>query len=245
MQQINILLNLERLDIHFNFYFLFQFHEKRNNIIAYARFKDVESAQKTLKLSGNKLGDQTIRIDLALKDESSGSQDRDQSKAIFVGNLGFATSEDEVREHFNKCGNITDVRIVRDSQTGIGKGFCYVNFSNRDDVRTALDLMGSTTLNGRELRVSQAVSRPKKTVTMVPKAPKSGAFPSKKPEVDRFKKTQTKVVKVKRNEVKSFVGNKVTDISSKNSGKEVKKKHKKKPSQGERNRKKIAKHLLQ
>ena len=133
----------------------------------------------SLKLNGNKIGDQTIRVDLALKDGSSSTQNRDQSKAIFVGNLGFATSEDQVREHFSKCGDITDVRIVRDSQTGIGKGFGYINFSSRESVKTALDLMTNTTLNGRELRVSQSVSRAKKTITMVPKAPKSGAFPSK------------------------------------------------------------------
>jgi len=224
-----------------------KFHEKRNNIIAYARFKDIDCAQMSLKLNGNKMGDQTIRVDLALKDDSSSAQNRDQSKAIFVGNLGFATSEDQVREHFSKCGDITDVRIVRDSQTGIGKGFGYINFSSRESVKTALDLMTNTTLNGRELRVSQSVSRAKKTITMVPKAPKSGAFPSKKPDVAQFKKANAKVFKVKKNVPQSFVGKKATDVSvssSKNSGGDVKKKRKKKPSQGERKRKMIAKHLL-
>jgi len=220
-----------------------KFHEKRQNIIAYARFKDEESVQKSLKLDGNKIGEQTIRIDLASKDEKS--ETRDQSKAIFVGNLGFATSEDEVRDHFSQCGKITDVRIVRDSQTGIGKGFCYVNFASNKSVKTALDLMGKTTLSGRELRISQSVSRPKKTVTMVPKTPKSGAFPTKKPNLDRFKKSQAKVVKVKRNLPKSFEGQKAADLSKKNkNNREVKKKSKKKPSQGERKRKMIAKHLL-
>merc|ERR1712051_370581 len=148
---------------------------------------------------------------------------------------GFATSEDQVREHFSKCGDITDVRIVRDSQTGIGKGFGYVNFSSHESVKTALDLMTNTALNGRELRISQSVSRPKKTVTMVPKAPKSGAFPSKKPELDRFKKNQAKVVKVKKNVTTSFVGQKAADFSTsrekKKNIREVKKKSKKKPSQ--------------
>jgi len=221
-----------------------KFHEKRHNIIAYARFKDVEDAQKSLKLDGHKIGEQTIRIDLASKDDTS--QNRDQSKAIFVGNLGFATGEDEVREHFSQCGKITNVRIIRDSQTGIGKGFCYVNFASSESVKTALYLMSKTTLCGRELRISQSVSRPKKTLTMVPKTPKSGAFPSKKPNLDRFKKSQAKVVKVKKNVTKSFVGQKAADFSTsiKNNDKEVKKKSKKKPSQGERKRKMIAKHLL-
>jgi len=138
-----------------------KFHEKRHNIIAYARFKDVECTHKSLKLDGHKIGEQTIRIDLAASKEDT-SQNRDQSKAIFVGNLGFATDEDQVREHFGQCGKITEVRIVRDSQTGIGKGFCYVNFASSESVKTALDLMSKTTLCGRELRISQSVSRPKK-----------------------------------------------------------------------------------
>jgi len=221
-----------------------KFHEKRNNIIAYARFKDMESVQKSLKFDGKKIGDQTIRIDLATKDDTS--KNRDQAKAIFVGNLGFATGEDEVREHFSQCGDITDVRIVRDSQTGIGKGFCYVNFASSESVKTALDLMSKTTLNGRELRISQSVSRPKKTLTMVPKTPKSGAFPSKKPNLDHLKKNQTKVVKVKKDVTKSFVGQKAANSSTsiKNGDKEKKKKFKKKRSQGEKKRKMIAKHLL-
>ena len=224
-----------------------QFHEKRQSIIAYARFKDVECAHKSLNLDGSKIGDQTIRIDLAHKEESS--ENRDQSKAIFVGNLGFSTGEDEVREHFSKCGKIDNVRIVRDSQTGIGKGFCYVNFVNRDSVKMALDLMSETTLSGRQLRISQSVTRPKKTITMVPKTPKSGAFKAKKPDTStHFKKSNTKVVKMKKNqETKSFVGKKATDFtkSAKNAAAiEVKKKAKKKPSQGERKRKMIAKHLL-
>lgn len=221
-----------------------KFHEKRHNIIAYARFKDVESAQKSLKLDGHKIGEQTIQIDLASKDDTS--QNRDQSKAIFVGNLGFATCEDELREHFSQCGKIANVRIVRDSQTGIGKGFCYVNFASSESVKTALDLMSKTTLGGRELRISQSVSRPKKTLTMVPKTPKSGAFPTKKSNLDHFKKSQAKVIKVKKNATKSFVGQKAADFSTsiKNKNKEVKKKSKKKPSQGERKRKMIAKHLL-
>merc|ERR1712008_117979 len=122
--------------------------------------------------------------------------------------------EDEVREHFSQCGKITDVRIVRDSQTGIGKGFCYVNFDSNEGVKTALDLMSKTTLNSRELRISQSVSRPKKTVTMVPKASNSGAFPSKTPDLDRSKKNQAKVVKVKKNVTTSFVGQKAADFST-------------------------------
>ena len=64
-------------------------------------------------------------------------------KAIFLGNLHFKTHEDEIREAFKDCGEISDVRLVRDSSTGIGKGFGYVNFADRDSVETALSLNGT------------------------------------------------------------------------------------------------------
>ena len=52
-------------------------------------------------------------------------------------------AEDEIREAFKDCGEISDVRLVRDSSTGIGKGFGYVNFADRDSVETALSLNGT------------------------------------------------------------------------------------------------------
>ena len=53
---------------------------------------------------------------------------------------------------FGECGQISSVRLVRDSQTGIGKGFGYVNFKNKDGVVLALEKNGQT-FNGREIRV--------------------------------------------------------------------------------------------
>ena len=61
------------------------FHENRHNIIAYIRYTDIETAKKALKLNGSKIEENIIRVDLACGTEDSNV---DQSKAIFVGNLG-------------------------------------------------------------------------------------------------------------------------------------------------------------
>ena len=61
-------------------------------------------------------------------------QEHDQSKAVFLGNVKFNEQEDNIRRHFEKCGSITDVRLVRDTATGMGKGFGYVNFDTTDAV---------------------------------------------------------------------------------------------------------------
>ena len=79
-----------------------------------------------------------IRVDIAGKgkldkDEGKG-QEHDQSKAVFLGNVKFNEQEDNIRKHFENCGHIIDVRLVRDTTTGMGKGFGYVNFDTPDAV---------------------------------------------------------------------------------------------------------------
>lgn len=213
-----------------------KFHENRNNIIAYVRFKNEEAAHESLKMNGQTaFDDRTLRVDLSVPKDDSGAK-HDQSKAIFVGNLGFAVDEEDVQKHFAKCGKIANVRIVRDSKTGIGKGFCYVNFVKSQSVKLALDLMPGTTLGGRELRVNKSVERPKKTVALVPQnSLGKSTFPSKKKLP--VKKTFSKVPK--RQLKRTFEGKKFDDKKSKGD-----KKKKKKSSQGERKRKSIAKQLV-
>lgn len=76
----------------------------------------------------------------------------DSSLSIFLGNLSFKATEDEVRQFFEDCGEIRNVRLVRDGKTGMGKGFGYVNFNNKDSAVLALQKDGQS-LKGREIRV--------------------------------------------------------------------------------------------
>jgi nucleolar protein 12 len=48
---------------------------------------------------------------------------------VFVGNLPFDVQDEELYTHFERCGEIEFVRIVRDKKTNIGKGFGYVQFT--------------------------------------------------------------------------------------------------------------------
>jgi nucleolar protein 12 len=218
------------------------FNEKRHNIIAYVRYANIDDTKKSLALNGHILAGHTLRVDLVVKDgtcniDVASKKEHDQSKAVFVGNLGFSVEEDEVRQHFSRCGLISDVRIVRDSKTGMGKGFCYINFHKKDSVETALDLLSGSQLSGRTLRVSRSMNRAKKTVKQVPKVKAKGAFASKKKIPVAAE--DTKIKKVAKKELKpSFEGKKATD------DKHVAiKKKKKNQNQGERQRK-LAAQLL-
>merc|ERR1719219_862758 len=84
----------------------------------------------------------------------------DQSKSIFLGNLHYGIQEDQVRQHFKDCGEILDVRLIRDSFTGIGKGFGYVTFKSSDSIELGLRL-NRTQLEGHDVRVSRSTNKPK------------------------------------------------------------------------------------
>lgn len=82
----------------------------------------------------------------------------------FVGNLTFEVQDDEVRDFFAELKPIS-VRLVKDSE-GKAKGFGYVEFGSRDDLKNALDLTGQN-LGGRTVRinVAEAPSRPGREYT--------------------------------------------------------------------------------
>ena len=153
--------------------------------------------------------------------------------------LGFSTEEQTVHEHFEKCGEIISVRIVRDSKTGIGKGFCYVNFKDLKSVAKAVDLMNNTSLSGRKLRVSKSMKVDRKNL---PTSKKSNVFIPNKKNNKKNNSNDSKVKKMKKKFLKpSFEGkNAATDASESSQKKKNKKKFK-----GERQRKLIAKKLAQ
>jgi len=100
------------------------FHESRSNISAFVRFETKEEAEKACELNGSEFNGHHLRVDVA----ANAGNNRETRRAVFVGNLDFALEEETLRSHFDACGAISDVRIVRDANSGVGKGFAYVNF---------------------------------------------------------------------------------------------------------------------
>ncbi|XP_050487149.1 RNA-binding protein 34-like [Bombus huntii] len=133
-------------------------HPKMKSVYAYIRFESEESTKKALSVNGRKFEGNYIRVDMSMK-----SNDRyETKKSVFIGNLHFNVDDDSVRNHFKRCGEIQSVRIIRDNQTGVGKGFGYVNFKSEDAVALALELDGTTILN-REIRVKPNIDQDKRT----------------------------------------------------------------------------------
>jgi len=80
-------------------------------------------------------------------------------KNIFVGNLDFNTSEDELRNLFGTYGQVDRVSIMTDRDTGRSRGFGFVEMVNTEDGEKAIAALNGTQLGGRTLNVNEA--RPK------------------------------------------------------------------------------------
>ncbi len=80
-------------------------------------------------------------------------------KNIFVGNLDFNTSEDELRKLFEAHGQVDRVSIMTDRDTGRSRGFGFVEMTSAEDGEKAIAAMNGTQIGGRTLNVNEA--RPK------------------------------------------------------------------------------------
>jgi hypothetical protein len=89
--------------------------------------------------------------------------DREESMGnrLYVGNLSFNTSSDTLRAAFAECGDVTDVHIVTDRETGQPRGFGFVTMGSSQDAEKAMQKMNGLTLDGRQLRVNEAEERPR------------------------------------------------------------------------------------
>ena len=75
------------------------------------------------------LGDKHLRVDIDSKAEG---QENDYESTIFIGNLPWVLNEEDLRKHFEECGDILNVRIIRDKDTFIGKGIAYIQFKDQE-----------------------------------------------------------------------------------------------------------------
>jgi cold-inducible RNA-binding protein len=80
-------------------------------------------------------------------------------KNIFVGNLDFNTSEDDLRQLFQAYGQVDRVSIMTDRDTGRSRGFGFVEMSSSEEGEKAIASINGTQLGGRTLNVNEA--RPK------------------------------------------------------------------------------------
>jgi RNA recognition motif-containing protein len=78
------------------------------------------------------------------------------AKKLYVGNLAFSVTDDELQQAFASFGNIMSARVVMDRMTGRSKGFGFVEIEDDAQADEAVNKMNGQTIGGRPVRVSEA-----------------------------------------------------------------------------------------
>lgn len=81
-------------------------------------------------------------------------------KNLFVGNMSFATTESDLRAVFEPFGEITQVNVITDRDTGRARGFAFVEMSNDEEAAAAIAGLNGKELDGRALNVNEARPKP-------------------------------------------------------------------------------------
>ena len=78
---------------------------------------------------------------------------------LYVGNLSYSTTEDELRNLFTQAGTVTSVALIKDRESGRSKGFAFVEMSTQAEAQKAISMFNGQSMGDRELRVSIAQPR--------------------------------------------------------------------------------------
>jgi RNA recognition motif-containing protein len=78
------------------------------------------------------------------------------TKKIYVGNLPFSSTEDELRSVFAQHGDVQSVSMIMDRDTGRPRGFAFVEMGDGDSAANAIRALDGSELGGRNLRVNEA-----------------------------------------------------------------------------------------
>lgn len=81
------------------------------------------------------------------------------SAKLFVGNLSFETTSDEIRDLFSEAGPVESCQVITDRDTGRSKGFGFVEMNSREGADAAKDKFNGQDLHGRPLKVDEAKPR--------------------------------------------------------------------------------------
>ena len=139
-------------------------HPQSQSMNAYVVYDTVEAVDSAVASSGIEYEGHKLRLDYADSSKSTASRAKAGSVSaglsVFVGNLPFNVSEQQLYDVFDGCGAVTAVRVVRDPLLALGKGFAFVTFDTTAAVKRALAMQG-VAIDGRELRLTRAMDETK------------------------------------------------------------------------------------
>ena len=78
---------------------------------------------------------------------------------IYVGNLAYSVTEDELRQAFSQFGDVTRANVITDKYSGESKGFAFVEMAENSAADAAIKALNETAMGGRTIKVNQAKPR--------------------------------------------------------------------------------------
>lgn len=75
---------------------------------------------------------------------------------LFIGNLPFTATGDELREAFSQLGTVVDAVVITDKMTGKSRGFGFVEMGSEDEAKKAVEKMNGADMGGRKIVVNEA-----------------------------------------------------------------------------------------
>ncbi len=81
------------------------------------------------------------------------------AKKLYVGNIPFSTTDDELRQLFESHGNVISARVITDRETGRSRGFGFVEMEDASAAENAQKVLDGSDMGGRSLRVNEAQDR--------------------------------------------------------------------------------------
>src|SRR5919199_3693339 len=75
---------------------------------------------------------------------------------LYVGNLSFKTTSDDLREHFSQAGTVESASVIEDRETGRSRGFGFVEMATPEEAAKAIEMFNGKELGGRNLTVNEA-----------------------------------------------------------------------------------------
>jgi RNA recognition motif-containing protein len=86
-------------------------------------------------------------------------QDNALSSKLYVGNLSFDSTEDDIRELFGRHGTVESVAVITDRETGRPRGFAFVEMSDSSSAQDAIRALDGNDFAGRNIKVNEAQDR--------------------------------------------------------------------------------------
>ena len=81
-------------------------------------------------------------------------------RRLYVGNLPYSATEDQLTELFGRAGQVDNVRVMRDMATGRARGFAFVEMASDEDAQKAITELNEYQMDGRPLAVNEARPKP-------------------------------------------------------------------------------------